>query len=165
MIKRMKRKKPFSYEEFKQIYSQVPRICIDLVIENPNQEILLLERINEPYQGFWHLPGGTLLFRERVEDCIKRIASEETGLKVTVKGLVGFIEFLEEERDNKPFHSVSMAVYCTASDIKPVSSDGEVLKFFKDIPEKTIPEQKEFLAGFLTDECHNPDCEEDHEHS
>lgn len=159
----MKRKQPFSYEEFKDIYSKVPRLCVDLIIQDEKGNFVLLKRGMEPYKGYWEIPGGTVLFRESIDQAIERIAKEEVGLKVKVEGLVGFIEFLEEERGNRPFHSLSLAVVCTPEKLRT----SESYSIFNQIPDETIPEQAKFLERYLKglcedDACHDPNCEEDH---
>ncbi|OGE31374.1 hypothetical protein A2631_06040 [Candidatus Daviesbacteria bacterium RIFCSPHIGHO2_01_FULL_44_29] len=156
----MSRKRPFSYEEFKQVYSKVPRLCVDLIIQDPKGQVLLLRREEEPSVGMWHLPGGTVLFREEVEQAIKRIAQEEVGVAVRVEGLVGFIEFLNEERGNQAFHSLSLAVVCS---IQEKISRTPKRQFFKVVPENTIKEQGLFLEKILSGRwkdaaCDDPNC-------
>ena len=144
----MSRKRPFSYEEFKQVYSKVPRLCVDLIIQDPKGQVLLLRREEEPSVGMWHLPGGTVLFRE------------EVGVAVRVEGLVGFIEFLNEERGNQAFHSLSLAVVCS---IQEKISRTPKRQFFKVVPENTIKEQGLFLEKILSGRwkdaaCDDPNC-------
>lgn len=151
------RKQPFTYAKFKQIYSEVPRLCVDLVIQT-GEGILLTKREMEPYKGYWHLPGGTVLFQEKILDTIQRIAQEEVGIQVIILGLGGFIEFLQEKRDNKLFHSVSLGVVCEPKDAAKIKLS-KTVRLFKDSPKHTIPEQKKFLEEFFLG-CDDPDCEE-----
>lgn len=156
----MIRKQPFSYKEFKQIYSKVPRLCVDLIIQDSKGQVLLLKREEEPSIGMWHLPGGTVLFREEVEQAVKRIAQEEVAVVVTIEGLVGFIEFLNEERGDQAFHSLSLAVVCSP---QGKISETQRRQFFKVIPENTIKEQGRFLEKVLLNHwkdaaCDDPNC-------
>ena len=134
--------KRLSFEEFKNIYSKVPRLCIDLVVKTQDG-ILLTKRDIPPYKGYWHTPGGTLLLTEKITKAIQRIAKDEFGSKVKIIKLLGTMEFPPDEITK---HSVSI-VYL----IKPISKNlkgnwqAKELKFFKEIPEKTIKEQKKFL--------------------
>lgn len=140
-------KYPLSPKVFFDIYSKVPRLCVDLVIKS-NEGILLAKRSIEPCNGFWHLPGGMIFKKEKIADAILRVAKEETGLVVKPKKLLGHIEFLNEVRSNTDirFHSVSIAM-----EVKPMSNDfspdenASELKYFKKLPSKMIKEQKEFL--------------------
>ncbi len=42
--------------------------------------LLLIERANEPFKGYWALPGGFLEMDEELETCAARELQEETGL-------------------------------------------------------------------------------------
>jgi ADP-ribose pyrophosphatase YjhB (NUDIX family) len=51
--------------------------------------ILLTRRALDPGRGLWALPAGYMEWDERVEDAARREVREETGLDVTLDGLVG----------------------------------------------------------------------------
>lgn len=80
--------KKLSHELYKQIYSQVPRLCVELVIKNSEGVLLTLRNI-VPYKAYWHLPGGTVLFNETLEQTVKRVAWEELGVKVSSMRFLG----------------------------------------------------------------------------
>lgn len=155
---------PFSYKLFKEIYSQVPRICVDLVIQDQEGRFVLLKRqVKDSNFGQWHFPGGTVYFREPIEKAVLRIAKDETGLDVAIEGLVGFLEYLEEVRDGQDFHSISLAVVCSPQ--QSLEKTSNLYQIFSSIPENMVPEQEKFLAGFLKgswqdEECHDPDCKD-----
>jgi ADP-ribose pyrophosphatase YjhB (NUDIX family) len=130
-------------QEFKSIYSKVPRLCLDLVIRS-QEGILFSQRKIEPGQGLWHFPGGTLLLGETVEQAIQRIAFGEVGLKVESPVLLDVMEF--DQPENLFFHVVSI-VYLVEnwSGNLRGSEQGEVLQFFNRIPEPVIREQKVML--------------------
>lgn len=134
--------KRLSFEEFKRIYSKVPRLCIDLVVQT-NSGILLTKRDIPPYKGYWHTPGGTLLLGEKIKDAIQRISEDEFNSKVKIIKLLGTMEFPPDEITK---HSLSI-VYL----VKPISKNltgnwqAKELIFFKNIPTKTIKEQRKFL--------------------
>lgn len=52
-------------------------------------KILLIKRGNDPYKGYWALPGGYLEYDERTEEACCREFEEETGVKVEIEKLVG----------------------------------------------------------------------------
>ena len=60
-----------SDQEYKEIYSKVPRLCVELLIKT-EEGILLVKRAIPPGEGLWYLPGGTVLFDESVEQAVKR---------------------------------------------------------------------------------------------
>ena len=48
--------------------------------------LLLVERRDS---GKWAMPGGTMEMEESLDECIKREVREETGIDVTIEGVVG----------------------------------------------------------------------------
>jgi ADP-ribose pyrophosphatase YjhB (NUDIX family) len=83
---------PLSPEEFKDIYSKVPRLTVEVVMTGPNG-ILLTKRNIEPCKGLWHLPGGTVLFGESLVAAVKRVARRELGVAVNACQMIGYIEY------------------------------------------------------------------------
>jgi len=61
------------------IIDSTPLVSVDLIIENPNKEILLGKRNNRPAQGFWFVPGGRIDKNEEIAGAIKRISTKEIG--------------------------------------------------------------------------------------
>src|SRR5690606_25872079 len=131
------------YEEFKRIYSRVPRLCVDLLFVE-ERGVLLIERAIEPGKGLWHFPGGTLLMGESVEACVARVAKEETGLTVDGQELCGYLQFTDPE--NPFFHAVSMLFRINGySGTLKGGEQGENIRFHKRIPSKIIAEHKTAL--------------------
>jgi len=141
----MNRKQPFTFEEFKDIYSKVPRLCVDLVIQTEDG-ILLTLREKNGYVGQWHLPGGTVFYRESSESAIQRVAKEELNVEVSVIKLLGYIEYFSEVEKRGFGYAVSLAFLCKleSSDIK-LDDQASKSQFFKVIPENTVTEQKAFF--------------------
>lgn len=96
-----------SDKKYNEIYSLVPRACVDLVVVS-DKGVLMIKRDVEPYKGKWHLPGGRILFRETIENAVKRIAKKEIRCGVKVKCLIGAMEFLREVQNGSKRHSVSI---------------------------------------------------------
>jgi len=86
-------KHPLSRQEFESIYSKVPRLTVEIIVKNKNNEICLTKRAIEPCQGQWHLPGGTVQFGEAMTDAVKRIAKRELGIQVEELKNEGYIEY------------------------------------------------------------------------
>jgi len=59
--------------------------------------VLLIQRGNEPYKGYWAFPGGFLNMDETVERCAERELEEETGIVLSGMQLVGV--YSDVERD------------------------------------------------------------------
>ena len=141
----MARKQPFTFEEFKEIYSKVPRLCVDLVIKT-KEGVLLTLRQKNGYAGQWHFPGGTVLYREPIIDAINRVANEELGIGVEVKKLIGFLEYPSEQKERGFGYTISLAFLCKPkSSIFKLDDQVEKAEYFAVPPENTIQEQKELL--------------------
>lgn len=140
-------KRPFSSEEFEEIYSKVPRLCVDLVVKTPEGVVLSLRNLPS-WRGKWHLPGGTVLYGEKITDAIGRIAQEELGVSVEMKTLLGYIEFPSEETERGFGHTVSMAFLCSTDKVnfKP-NEESSKIEVFKELPPDLIPEQHKFLES------------------
>ena len=62
-----------------------------------DMHVLLIQRGNEPYKGYWAFPGGFLNMDETVARCAERELEEETGIVLTGMQLVGV--YSDVERD------------------------------------------------------------------
>jgi thiamine-phosphate diphosphorylase len=60
-----------------------------VVVFNERNELLLVQRGQEPGKGKWCLPGGFQEMGETPEQCAEREFKEETGLDGSVQGLIG----------------------------------------------------------------------------
>jgi ADP-ribose pyrophosphatase YjhB (NUDIX family) len=137
-----------SDEDYAFIYNRSPRICVDLVVRNKEGAILLTKRNIEPYKDHWHFPGGRIKFRETAEQAIKRILKGELGQDTNWDAKpLGFCEFLEEIQDGNERHSISLVheIQLTDDIQVRIDSNSKDSDFFFEIPEPTIPPQKEFL--------------------
>lgn len=141
----MERKYPFTSDEFKEIYSRVPRLTVDLVIES-HHGILLTLRKSDSYNNLWHLPGGTVYYKERLLNAVKRIAQEELGIQVEIMRLIDNLEYPDEEKARGFGHSVSAVYLCRPMNLNfKLDNSASKAEFFIDSPESIIPEQKGFL--------------------
>ena len=89
------------------------------IITYPDNKILLIKRNTRPFVGYWALPGGRMDPGEVVEQTIVREVKEETGLDVTIVGIVG--EYVEKGvKDN-----VEYEYYPTCFVVKPIGGETE----------------------------------------
>ena len=109
--------KPFSHEEFKNIYSRVPRLCVELVVKTPEGVILSLRKLPS-YRGKWHIPGGTVFYKEKVTDAVKRVAAEELGIEVSIRELLGYIDYDSEEKE-RGFENKQLEPALTSPEQRP----------------------------------------------
>lgn len=90
-----------------------PALTVDAVLLKGN-EILLIQRGRDPYQGKWALPGGFVDVGERVEDAARRELMEETGLRGDIVDLLGV--WSDPSRDPRG-HTVSVVFVCKVGGI------------------------------------------------
>lgn len=63
--------------------------CIDAIVLNENDEVLLMHRIAPPEDGKWSIIGGRVEMTDHnLEHTVQREVEEETGLQVAVEDLV-----------------------------------------------------------------------------
>ncbi len=74
-----------------------PTVAVGAVITDDAGRLLAVKRGRPPAVGRWSLPGGKVESGERLADAVAREVVEETGLHVEVDGLVGHLEFLDED--------------------------------------------------------------------
>lgn len=145
-----KRNRPFSYAAFTQIYSQVPRLTVDLVVQTEGG-VVLVKRQEQSWHGQWHLPGGTVLYREKITDAVQRIAHEELGVSVKIEKLLGYIEYPSEVIERGFGYSVSLTFQCQ---VEPTQIDWlrwseQEIQIFESVPETTVSEQIPTLQAAL----------------
>ena len=66
---------------WKEIHRSVPIVCVDIAAVF-QEKVLLLKRCVEPEAGKWWFPGGRLYRGEQMEEAVRRILWDETGLHV-----------------------------------------------------------------------------------
>ena len=141
-MKKVPKKLPL--KKFLEIYSKVPKLCVDLIIKT-KKGIILSKRDINPNKGKWHLPGGTVLFGEKLTDTIRRVAKEETSLNLHVQETLGIMEFLPP---SVHAHTISIVYLCKPKSGKlRGSNQGKEIKFHSKIPKNTIAEHKQFLIS------------------
>jgi ADP-ribose pyrophosphatase YjhB (NUDIX family) len=69
------------------VYFADPKVTVAVLVEKEGK-VLLTRRINDPERGKWSLPAGFMDAYETPEQAAERECLEETGLQVTVTGLV-----------------------------------------------------------------------------
>lgn len=140
---------PLTEEEFKSIYSKVPRLCVDLFIQT-EQGILLTLRKEKSWNSQWHIPGGTLYYKERLEDAVQRVAKGELGIEVSIEKLLGYIEYSSEEKERGFGYTVSVAFLCSPKSTEfKLNQQASEAKFFISLPANTIVEQKQFIEKYF----------------
>jgi ADP-ribose pyrophosphatase YjhB (NUDIX family) len=136
--------KPFSYAEFKKIYSKVPRLSVDVIVKN-SQGIALALRSILPNRNQWHIPGSTVLYEEDVVTTARRVAREELHVSIRTPKFLGYIEYNEEpQRGFGRSVSLVFLAELKSGKIAP-DEDASQAAFFDCLPKNIIPAQKTFL--------------------
>ena len=104
-----------------------PVPTVDIIIEMENQEIVLIERKNEP-RG-WALPGGFVDYGESLEQAAVREAIEETGLDVKLRGQ--FHTYSDPRRDPRQ-HTISTVFIAQGSGALRAASDAARAERFRE---------------------------------
>jgi len=107
---------------------KIPSLTTDIFIFDENLNFILIKRKNEPYKGYWALPGGFVEYGESVETAAIRESKEETNIDVELKDLVNV--YSEPGRDPRG-HTVTVA-YTAKGNIedKKASSDASDISIF-----------------------------------
>ena len=83
-----------------------PKVAAAAVVIRKGK-ILLVKRANEPSQGMWAVPGGSVQPGETLQAAAERETLEETGLVVTAKEPIHVFDLIEREgRGRLRFHFV-----------------------------------------------------------
>jgi ADP-ribose pyrophosphatase YjhB (NUDIX family) len=137
-------------ELYNQIFSHVPRLCVDLVVRDDTMsKVLLIRRAIPPYENQWHLPGGMIRFKETLADAVSRIAQKEFALEATVDRLIGYCEIMDDDLGpDKPRHSVSIVVSVLTSGVPQVTRESREVRFFTALP--PVSEIHPYHGTFLT---------------
>lgn len=102
-----------SAKDFKEGIRLMPLPCIDFVVINEYDEVLVGKRMNRPAQGYLFAPGGRIRKNETQAQAIERLAEAELGIaKVNRRqlGWLGIYDHLYEDH----FYGTDFGTHCIA---------------------------------------------------
>lgn len=133
-----------------------PTPTVDIIIRlhsRSRHEVVVIERLNPPLG--WALPGGFIDEGESAEHAAIREANEETGLHVTLRGLLGV--YSDPERD--PRKHTMTTVFIADAEGQPHAQDDAknlVVAHLMDLPQplcfdhgQILEDYRRFLASGL----------------
>jgi 8-oxo-dGTP diphosphatase len=130
-----------------------PAVCVDIILIHQNKEennILLINRKNNPFKYYWALPGGFVEMDETLEQSALRELLEETGIEL--KKLTQFATFGDPGRDPRE-RTVSVVYFSILEkELKPLAGDdAKNADWFsvKDLPNLAF-DHKKIIEDFIT---------------
>jgi len=133
---------PLTEVEFHDIYAQVPRLTVEVVLQSP-EGVLLTRRESGPCAGLWHIPGGTVRFGEPLATAVERVAATELGLEVSVGPFLGYIEYPSHYLNGLD-SPVGLAFEVHTDEGQLMSEAGQP-SWFTVLPDRMHDEQRGFL--------------------
>lgn len=136
---------PIAPDEFKAIYSKIPRLSIEVIVRNKAGAVFLTKRAIEPCAGQWHIPGGTVLFGETLLDAVKRVAQRELGISVEQAVQNGYIEY-KSHLDHSFDYPIAFVFEVTdyTGEIQ-INHEAEAGDWFTTVPDDMHADQDVFL--------------------
>jgi len=128
------------------IHFEDPKVAAAVLVEQDGR-ILLVRRVNVPYQGLWTLPAGFVDAGEDPARAAERECLEETGLSVRVTHVLDVIAGREHER-GADFVIVYQAK--VLGGILSPDDDADAVEWFEsdDLPSLAFSATKKAIASF-----------------
>lgn len=117
-------------------------LCVDGIYVKDGK-FLLLKRNVEPFKGFWHVVGGHVEENESLKEAVKREFKEETGLDVTVGGVVA-------GRIKETFDRIKIIVAFEVTSAKGeirLNSENEAHGWFDTFPWNSVYDYAKYLPN------------------
>jgi len=115
-------------------------VCVDGVYIKDGK-ILLLKRSVEPFKGCWSLVGGHVEENEALKEALRREFKEETGLDITVGGI---IDGRIEETSDRTKIIIAFKVTSARGEIT-LNSESEEYGWFSKIPSNSVYNYAKYL--------------------
>ncbi len=120
-----------------------PYVAVDIFAINEKNEFVLVKRKNDPFKGYWALPGGFVEYGETVEHAAIREMKEETGLEICILDIVGV--YSDPNRDPRG-HVISIAFLARIiGGTLTANTDADDVKFFNKAPDKLAFDHKQII--------------------
>ena len=104
-------------------------LTADCIVADKSGRLLLIKRKNDPYKGFWALPGGFMEMYETIEQCAVRELKEETGITVPVESIRMVGVYSEVDRDPRG-RCVTVAFAADTDDAAEAGDDAAEARWF-----------------------------------
>lgn len=121
----------------------IPIANVDLLIKDADKNTLLAWR-NDKFGGTgWHIPGGVIKYKEKIDECINRTSLREIGTKVVIDSHtpITIVEMFKEHQTRGHFIALLFRCYLTGNYLLPNQTPNteDCLKWFDKCPDNLIP--------------------------
>lgn len=102
-----------------------PTLTVDSVVFqliNNQLNVLLIQRTQEPFNGWWALPGGYCAAGETTQEALSRITEKKAGIKTSNLPLVEQLYTFDTVARDPRGHAVSVTYMSLGLDLEPVLS-------------------------------------------
>lgn len=130
-----------------------PYINVDLLIKDQDGSILLTWRDNAHDGKGWHIPGGIIRYKEKIEKRIIQVAKTELGVGAISQSIFLELNEIIEENKKERGHFISLLYECKLDNknyenlLKRIAGDKEI-KFFKKLPSNILKYHKIYEEYF-----------------
>lgn len=110
-------------EVFYFVSQLTPLVNVDLLVKNKKGQVLLTWREDQFYGPAWHIPGGIIRFKEKIEDRIEKVAQLELGATVQFSPEPIHIRGLVNNERNIRGHFISLLYLCRLDSALPKNQE------------------------------------------
>ena len=110
-----------------------PAVSVDIVVLRPappEQEVLLIQRLKQPFQDCWALPGGFLEMDETLEAAASRELLEETTLETESLEQIGAFSTVDRDPRGRVI-SVAFLAKIVDDSVASAADDAKSLRWFR----------------------------------
>jgi len=121
-----------------------PSVSADVVVvDAQRKQILLIQRLRDPFAGSWALPGGFMEMDESADECAIRELEEETGLVVQSLKQIGAYSSVNRDPRGRVV-TVAFLVVAPDGAIAKAADDAADAKWFylNDLPSVAFDHEK-----------------------
>ena len=146
----------------------VPIVNIDLFVTNDKHQLLLSWRDDEYHGKGWHIPGGCVRLKERLEDRVVKTAQKELGVPIDYDSTpLAVREIIEPDyrpalaNQRERCHNISFLYSCSIKRGYEVEKivDGVELRWFTSLPTELLKTHKELywdiIENYFKEEQYN----------
>lgn len=135
-------KKGLPTDIFYFIGRMTPYVNVDVLIKSKIYGTLLTWR-EDPHTGNgWHIPGGIIRFKEKIEKRIFKVGKTELGINISkFEGPIEMNQMISSKKERS--HFISLLYSCKLSEnelnkILTICKKNEKIKFFKKPPKNLL---------------------------